>query len=149
MSFIKENGTAALLLAAVFMSLGFILGKVTDCKKGHRGCHKGNKSHCDKSFKCSHGSDGAHSDCSVWVSDEDNHFEHGGEMIIVKTLMEDGFEGDTVMKIPGGEIIIKIMDGEVEVDFDVDVESVEGLHSHEGISHEVHKEVQIVTIVED
>ena len=149
MSFIKENGTAALLLAAIFMSLGFVLGKVTDCKKGHRGCQKGKKSHCDKSRQCSHGSQNTHSDCAVWVSDCAHCFdfdsEHGGEMIIVKSLMEDGFEGDTVINIPGCEIIIKIIDGEVEVDVEIEEEH----HSHDEISHEIHKEVRVVKVVEE
>ena len=35
--FLKEHGPAAILLAIVFMSLGFILGKVTGHQGGHRG----------------------------------------------------------------------------------------------------------------
>ena len=136
MSFIKENGTAALLLAAVFMSLGFILGKVTNSHKGHKGCHK-NQS-------CSHdphrGHDG-HADCVVWISDDDAldclalHSSHG-EMIIVEALMEEGFEGDTVIVIPGGEIIIKMLDGDVDVELNID-------------DDDGHSEVKIIKIVTD
>ena len=36
--FIKEHGAAALLLAIVFMSLGFLLGKATSPHGHHRVC---------------------------------------------------------------------------------------------------------------
>jgi hypothetical protein len=132
MSFLKENGTAAILLAAIFMSLGFMLGKCCS----HRGCHKGAQKSCHKSHgdhKCDHKS---HSECSVWVSEDSEH-GHGDEMIIVKSLMADGFEGDTILNIPGGEIVIAIHDGEVNVEVEIEEHEEHGEHeSHEGHDHE-------------
>ena len=49
--FIKEHGAAALLLAIVFMSLGFSLGKATS-PHGH-----GNHIVCQSAPTCTHGSD--------------------------------------------------------------------------------------------
>ena len=48
--------------------------------------------------------------------------------------MEDGFEGDTVLTITGGEIVIAIHEGEVNVE--VDIEEHEEHESHEGHDHE-------------
>jgi hypothetical protein len=49
--FIEEHGAAALLLAIVFMSLGFLLGKATS-PHGH-----GNHRVCQSAPTCTHGSD--------------------------------------------------------------------------------------------
>ena len=49
--FIKEHGAAAILLAIVFMSLGFLLGKATS-PHGH-GNHRG----CQCAPTSTHGSD--------------------------------------------------------------------------------------------
>jgi hypothetical protein len=103
------------------MSLGFMMGKC--CSK--HGCHK---AHSES--ECSHAK---HRECSVWVSEDSDH-AHGDEMIIVKALMEDGFEGDTTLTIPGGEIVISINDGEVNVD--VEIEEYTEYESHEGHDHE-------------
>lgn len=126
MSFLKENGTAAILLAVIFMSLGFMLGKCCfqrGCHKvAHKGCHKS-----QSDYKCGHEK---HKDCAVLISEDSAH-AHGDEMLIVKALIDDGFEGDTILNIPGGEIIIMINDGEVDVQIEHEI-------------HEVHKDVRIV-----
>jgi len=58
-------------------------------------------------------------------------------MIIVKSLMADGFEGDTILNIPGGEIVIAIHDGEVNVEVEIEEHEEHGEHeSHEGHDHE-------------
>ena len=49
--FIKEHGAAAILLAIVFMSLGFLLGKATS-PHGH-GNHRG----CQCAHTSTHGAD--------------------------------------------------------------------------------------------
>ena len=126
MSFLKEHGIAAILLAAIFMSLGFMMGRccTKHCHKAK--CHKGE-------HKCS---GHEHGDHAVWIS-EDND-----DMVIVKALMDDGFVGDTTMSIPGGEIVLSIgEDGDVEVDVDIE--------GHDERVHEVHKEVRIVTTSEE
>ena len=129
--FIKEHGTAAILLAAIFMSLGFILGKVTSRHGGHRGCKSAiSCNHFDKS--CNKSIHSAHAKCNHWVA------EGGEHMIFVESMMEAGFEGDTVLTIPGGEIHISI-DGE-EVDVQVDFED----NDNEHVGHE---EVRIVKVI--
>lgn len=113
--FLKEHGASAILLAIVFMSLGFMLGKVTSHQGGHRGC---------KSVtSCHHSSQS----CNKFVPPTPVHCNHvnkegGDHLIIVESMMEAGFEGDTVLNIPGGSIHISI-DGD-DVDVMVDVEEV-------------------------
>ena len=121
MLFLKEHGTAA-----IFMSLGFMMGRccTKHCHKAK--CHKGE-------HKCS---GHEHGDHAVWIS-EDND-----DMVIVKALMEDGFVGDTTMSIPGGEIVLSIgEDGDVEVDVDIE--------GYDERIHEFHKEVRIVKTSEE
>jgi hypothetical protein len=113
--FLKENGPAAILLAIVFMSLGFILGKVT----GHQGGHRG----CKSAASCHHSSPS----CNKFTPPPPVHCKHakkegGDHLIIVESMIEDGFEGDTVLNIPGGSIQISI-DGD-DVDVKVDVEDI-------------------------
>ena len=113
--FLKEHGPAAILLAIFFMSLGFILGKVT----GHQGGHRG----CKSATSCHHSSQS----CNKFIPPppaQCNHVtkEGGEQLIIVESMMESGFEGDTVLTIPGGSIHISI-DGD-DVDVKVDVEDI-------------------------
>jgi len=130
--FIKEHGTAAILLAAIFLALGFMLGKVTG--KGHHGCNKGHhKSSCNHVSSCNHGK---HSSNSDFVFHSDDH------MIIVESMMSEGFEGDTILMIPGGEIHISIDGDNVDVRVDVDEE---GMHEHG--EHGEHKEVKVVKVI--
>ena len=135
MSFLKEHGTAAILLAVIFMSLGFMMGR---CCSHKGGCHKPAKCHKGE-HKCGHHEHGDH---AVFISDDG----HSEEMIIVKALMEEGFEGDTTMSIPGGEIVLSIgEDGEVDVEVDIDnINEAHGEHIHE-----VHKEVKIIKTTEE
>lgn len=129
--FIKEHGTAAILLAAIFMSLGFILGKVTSRHGGHKGCKSAiSCNHFDKS--CNKSIHSEHANCNYWVE------EGGKHMIFVESMMEAGFEGDTILAIPGGEIHISI-DGE-EVEVQVEVED----HNQKHLEHE---EVRIVKVI--
>ena len=139
MSFLKENGAAAVLIAAIFMTLGFMLGKCCShprgCHKGASGCHKGHDG-------CGHHGDKKHKDCGIWVSDHG----HCDELIIVDALMEEGFVGDTTLSIPGGEIVITVgEDGEVNVEADIE----ELLESHGESVHELHKEVRIIKTTEE
>ena len=130
MSFLKEHGTAAILLAAIFMSLGFMMGK---CNSGKCGLNKKAKCHKGHGEKCGHKGHKSHSDCAVWISDDNG--SHSEDMVIVKALMEDGFVGDTTLTIPGGEIVLSIgEDGEVYVNVDI-----EDHHGHGDVIHEVHK----------
>ena len=125
--FLKEHGTAAILLAAIFLALGFMLGKVTG--KGHP------KSSCSHVPSCNHGE---HS------SDSDFAFHSDDQMIIVESMMSDGFEGDTVVTIPGGEIHISIDGDNVDVSFDIDAELHEnGEHGKDG----EHKEVKVFKVI--
>jgi hypothetical protein len=136
--FIKEHGTAAILLAAVFMSLGFILGKVTSRHGGHRGCKSATSCNhskctppppgksCDKFIHSEHGN------VAHWVEEGGNH------MVFVESMMEAGFEGDTVLTIPGGEIHLTIDGEEVEVQVEVEIEDNE---------HADHEEVKIVKVI--
>jgi len=65
-------------------------------------------------------------------------------MIVVESMMSEGFEGDTVLTIPGGEIHISI-DGD---NVDVSVEIDEEVHEHgEHEEHGEHKEVKVVKII--
>ena len=113
--FIKEHGAAAILLAIVFMSLGFVLGKVTSHHGGPRGCKV--------ATFCPHSSQS----CNQSIPPSPfpcNHVDKEGSqhMIVVESMMEAGFEGDTVLTIPGGSIHLSI-DGEnvdVKVELDVD-----------------------------
>ncbi len=133
--FIKEHGTAAILLAAIFLALGFMLGKVTG--KGHHGCNKGHhKSSCNHVSSCNHGEHSSNGDF-VFHSDDN--------MIIVESMMSEGFEGDTILTIPGGEIHVSIDGDNVDVRVDVDEED---LHEHkEHGQHGEHKEVKVVKVI--
>jgi len=138
--FLKEHGTAAILLAVIFLALGFMLGKVTG--KGHHGCNKGNhNSSCSHVPSCNHGE---HS------SDSDFAFHSDDQMIIVESMMSDGFEGDTVLTIPGGEIHISIDGDNVDVSFDIDAELHEngehGKDVEDGEDGE-HKEVKVFKVI--
>jgi len=129
--FIKEHGTAAILLAAIFLSLGFMLGKVTG--KGHHGCNKGNhKSSCSHVSSCNH---------VEHPSECDFAFHSDDHMIIVESMMSEGFEGDTTLTIPGGEIQISIDGENVEVSVEIDEEE------HQHGEHEEHKEVKVVKVI--
>ena len=131
MMFIKEHGTAAILLAAIFMSLGFILGKVTSRHGGHSGCKSATScNHFDKS--CNKSLHSEHANCNHWVG------EGGSHMLFVESMMEDGFEGDTILAIPGGSIHLSI-DGE-DVQVQVEVED----HNQE---HHGHEEVRVVKVM--
>ena len=117
--FIKEHGAAAILLAIVFMSLGFVLGKVTSHHGGQRGC-KG-------ATFCPHSSQS----CSQSIPPPPfpcNHVDKKGSqhMIIVEAMMEEGFEGDTVLTIPGGSIHLSIDGEDVDVNVELDVDD----HNH-------------------
>ena len=140
MSFLKENGAAVVLIAAIFMSLGFMLGRCCShhgCCPPKKGCHK---TECHKKSDCS-------KSCSSKCSHGEGHGHHE-EMVFVEALIEDGFEGDTTISIEGGEVIVKVIDGEVDVDFDLESleEILEGAHGDN--IHEVHKEVRIFTTEE-
>ena len=67
--FIKEHGAAAILLAIVFMSLGFLLGNATSSHGHHRGCQS--------APNCTHGADeGVQHITPPIQSGEPGSFEH-------------------------------------------------------------------------
>tara|TARA_B110000858_G_scaffold124755_1_gene142199 strand:- start:55 stop:531 length:477 start_codon:yes stop_codon:yes gene_type:complete len=142
--FLKEHGTAALLLAAVFLGLGFMLGKVTSCHGSHRGCDRQSEcSHSSKS-KCNHSGaysdSGAHAGCSHSAVES---FSGGEHMIIVESMIESGFEGDTVLTIPGGEIHMSIHGDDVDVRVEIEEHDV-----HDEQTKEV-KVVKVITVNKD
>ena len=122
--FLKEHGTAAILLAVIFLALGFMLGKVTG--KGHHGCNKGHHK-----SSCNHGE---HSSNSDFVFHSDDH------MIVVESMMSEGFQGDTILTIPGGEVHISIDGDNVDVRVDEEVLNEHGEHGE-------HKEVKVVKVI--
>ena len=145
--FLKEHGTAALLLAAVFLGLGFMLGKVSSCHGSHRGCDRqsecshSTKSKCNHSGAYSDSDSGAHAGCSHSAVES---FSGGEHMIIVESMIESGFEGDTVLTILGGEIHMSIHGDDVDVRVEIEEHDV-----HDG--HDVHdehtKEVKVVKVI--
>ena len=111
--FLQEHGTAALLLSVIFLSLGFMLGKVTG--KGHHGYNRGSciELSCSQKSPCSH---------VEHPSDQDFTFKTDNHMIIVESMMKEGFEGDTILTIPGGEIYISIDGDDVDVRIEIEEE---------------------------
>lgn len=144
--FLKEHGTAALLLAAVFLGLGFMLGKVTSCHGSHRGCDRqsecshSSKSKCNHSGAYSDSDSGAHAGCSHSAVES---FSGGEHMIIVESMIESGFEGDTVLTIPGGEIHMSIHGDDVDVRVEIEEHDV-----HDEQTKEV-KVVKVITVNKD
>ena len=144
--FLKEHGTAALLLAAVFLGLGFMLGKVTSSHGSHRGCDRqsecshSTKSKCNHSGAYSDSDSGAHAGCSHSAVES---FSGGEHMIIVESMIKSGFEGDTVLTIPGGEIHMSIHGDDVDVRVEIEEHDV-----HDEQTKEV-KVVKVITVNKD
>ena len=101
----ESKNTHLILFSAVFLVLGFLLGRVT----GHQGprMHKGHPG-------CMEVGD------NVWVSD-------GGVEVMMFT--GEAFEGDTVITLPGGGVVNVTSNGddmEVEVNMEEVMERMTG-----------------------
>lgn len=100
-----NSNTTVLLVAAAFTMIGFVLGRVTGPKPPMVDGH-------NKVFK--------------YIS-EGNKTSLGGSgevQVIVKSLEEGDFEGDTVFAIPGGEVHMIKNGEEVEVEVEMTETSV-------------------------
>lgn len=100
-----NSNTTTLLVAAAFTMIGFVLGRVTGPKPPMADGH-------NKVFK--------------YIS-EGNKTSLGGSgevQVIVKSLEEGDFEGDTVFAIPGGEVHMVKNGEEVEVEVEMTETSV-------------------------
>ena len=99
LGFVATKNTHLILFSAVFLVLGFLLGRVT----GHQGLrmHKGHPG-------CMEVGD------NVWVSDEE---------VEVMMFTDEEFEGDTVIALPGGGVVNVSSNGD-EIDVEVNMEEV-------------------------
>ena len=107
-----NRNTSLILFSAVFLLLGFLLGRVTaPPPHGPHAKMKGPAT-CDPSGLA---------DEFVWVSED-------AEDVQVMVVSEEAFEGDTAFALPGGGTVNVIRNGEemeVEVDMDVLMEDAE------------------------
>ena len=97
-----NSNTIVLLVAAAFTMIGFILGRVTGPKPPMAAGHLEVLRHMSEGDMTAFGGS-------------------GDVQVIVKSLEEGGFEGDTVFAIPGGQVHM-IKNGE---DVEVEVEMTE------------------------
>lgn len=97
-----NSNTTVLLVAAAFTMIGFILGRVTGPKPPMAAGHLEVLRHMSEGDMTAFGGS-------------------GDVQVIVKSLEEGGFEGDTVFAIPGGQVHM-IKNGE---DVEVEVEMTE------------------------
>ena len=96
-----NKNTSLILFSAVFLLLGFLLGRVT-APPPHAALMKGPMT-CDPSGLAEE---------FMWVSE-------GGESVQVMTIADGEFEGDTVFALPGGGTVNVVRRGgdmEVEVE---------------------------------
>ena len=99
LGFMESKNTHLILFSAVFLVLGFLLGRVT----GHQGPRM-HKSHPG----CMEAGD------NVWVSD--------GE-VEVMMFTDEEFEGDTVITLPGVGVVNVTSNGD-DIDVEVNIEEV-------------------------
>ena len=98
-----NNNTISLLIAAAFGLIGFAIGRVT-CPPS--ACTPPGTSHeVIRMMKTMDFQD---------ESNKDNEIE-----IIVQKLSDDGFEGDTILAIPGGSARIQKHGEEIEVSVEI------------------------------
>ena len=100
----QQNAT--ILIAAAFTMIGFALGRVTAPQAAH-------------SVSSSPPMPGMHH--MEWVSEGGSGEDE--VMVIVKSLENEGFEGDTVMTIPGGQLRMVREGGEVQVEVEMESSS--------------------------
>lgn len=110
----EAKNTHLILFSAVFLVLGFLLGRVT----GHQGprMHKGHPGCMDVGD-------------NVWLSD--------GE-VEVMMFTDEEFEGDTVIMLPGGGVVNVTSDGD-DIDVEVNMEEV-----MESMTGDQGREVQMI-----
>lgn len=102
-----NSNVITVLLCLAFAGIGFLLGRTT----GHHGVHHGGRhqGHCEMHASCGTTSK---SICSG---------QHGLAKDIEVMIADAGdFEGDTVLAIPGGEVMIHRSGEEVQVQVEMD-----------------------------
>lgn len=124
------QNNATILIAAAFTMIGFALGRVTAPQPVPPASNMSPMS-------------GMHH--MEWVS-EGGHGEDE-VMVIVKSLEDKGFEGDTVFAIPGGEVKLVRNGAEVEVEVEMEA-STEDAPEAEG-SKEVVVRKQVIVVEAD
>jgi hypothetical protein len=108
----KSNWTQILVFTILALVLGFILGRVTG-KPAHK--------RMEKRMMMKH-MDGKHHDME-WNETHSKGKVFKGEdkvKVVVESLEDSDFEGDTTVTIPGGEIRISRTAGEMEVQVEVE-----------------------------
>ena len=121
------QNNATILIAAAFTMIGFALGRVTappsappaPAMSPMPGMH-----HME------------------WVS-EGGHGEDE-VMVIVKSLEDEGFEGDTVFAIPGGEVKLVRNGAEMEVEVEMEASTEDGSDAEGSKEVVVRKQVIVV-----
>ena len=105
-----SKNTTTILFCAIFLILGFILGRVT----AHHGGHHGKKGR----IECRGHHQTCHGESIGW--DEDDEVKH----VEVMVLSDEEFSGDTLISMPGKRIRIKkeLQGGEEEIEVEVEVE---------------------------
>ena len=124
------QNNATILIAAAFAMIGFALGRVTAPPPAlptppmtpMSGMH-----HME------------------WVSEG----VHGEDevMVIVKSLEDEGFEGDTVFSIPGGQVKLVRNGGEMEVEVEMMEPEADGVPGE--VSREVVVKKQVIVVEGD
>ena len=131
-----SRNTSLILFSAVFLLLGFLLGRVTaPHPHGPHAKMKGPAT-CDPS--------GLAEDY-VWVSED-------AEDVQVMVVSDDAFEGDTSFALPGGGTVNVVRNGEemeVEVDMDALLEDAEKrvtVTREEGADGSVRVEKRVIVV---
>lgn len=125
------QNNATILIAAAFTMIGFALGRVTAPQHPHhrQGGHRS----------------GTHMNHAMSGVVDGTEAEE--VMVIVKSLEDEGFEGDTVFSIPGGQVKLVRNGGEMEVEVEM-VESEENEAAGE-VSREVVVKKQVIVVEAD
>ena len=139
-----SKNTSLILFSAVFLLLGFLLGRVTAPQPhGPHALTKGPLT-CDPSGLAEE---------FTWVSED-------GEDMQVTVISEGDFEGDTVFALPGGGTVNVVRNGdEMEVEVEAMAGSMTGSESREesqvtvtrsqGVDGEVRIEKRVIVIQEE
>jgi len=103
------RNTSLILFSAVFLLLGFLLGRVTAPPPFGPHVAKKGPATCDPTGLA---------EGFVWVSE-------GTEDVEVMVMSDEAFEGDTAFELPGGGMVNVVRNGE-EVEVEVDMEAATG-----------------------
>lgn len=116
-----NQNVVVVLVALAFGAIGFSLGRVTCCCPPPGACCAPTEG-CEKSCE--------HSEVRIIHSDGEDDVQ-----VLIDGLLNDGFEGDTTLVIPGGTAMVSSHDGEVRVEVEMEQSDENG--------SEVHKEVTV------